>query len=152
MEHPKAPPGVNVAELLRGEADLLEQLEAIRKIKAFLGLGDCEASEHSTSTDPAPRRRRPSTRRASTRKAKKSTWLDDLVSILREDGSPMHWSVLYDGIRQRRPEVSAKQPAATIRSYIRRAHEKGDMRIVPVGQGKFGLSEWGEAVPEHDGT
>lgn len=133
MTYPNIPPGVDVEALLLGEQELLEKLEAIRKIKSFLGLVTTDAPRK-----PVANHRRPKTKRAH----KGTTWLDDLVSILRENGSAMHWSALYENIKLMRPNVDAKQPAATIRSYVRRAAERGDTRIVPVGNGKFGLSEW----------
>jgi hypothetical protein len=136
MDPRKVPPGVDVEELLRGESDLLEQLEAIHQIKVFIGLVPNEKPE----AQPTRPRRRIKGKRVRTH----GTWLDDIVAILRESGSPMHWSDMYVAIQQRRPGVSAKEPAATIGSYVRRAREKGDMRVVRVGDGKFALSEWQE--------
>jgi hypothetical protein len=56
----------------------------------------------------------------------------------------MHWEELYEGMRQLRPGLESKGPAAVIRSYVRRANNDGDHTVVPAGKGQFKLSEWGD--------
>jgi len=81
------------------------------------------------------------------------TFLDAAHEILKQAGQPLHYrEIARRALEQGLIESRGKTPEATMNAQlavnIKRAEEGGPPSpFVRVGQGVFGLREWGEAVP-----
>jgi hypothetical protein len=75
------------------------------------------------------------------RRGKHNTRLNQIREVLRSEGRALHLNAIYERLREKDPSLAWSQPAAALRSFLRRQDEGPD-EVVSVERGQYGLRRW----------